>query len=187
MRVNLCLCHLSAWNIYHSLAPGSLSPSSMIKAQHPVLTPSCAATAETRVRTSERAGKDIIKNLPCDSKPVSGAFPFSRRKHSSGNHESIWPGDCKYIIPESVRKLFFMNFYMCGLHVLFACCGFYADFCVFVFWDWTKATYFWCTYVQKHMNRCVCVCVNDGEASGFFYAMKSVCSTFLSVEVWVWV
>ncbi len=94
IRVNLCFCHLSAWNIYHSLSPGSLSPSSMIKAKHPVLTPSCTATTETRVRTSVRAGKDIIKNLPCDSKPVSGAFPVSRWKHSSGNRESVWPGDC---------------------------------------------------------------------------------------------
>lgn len=108
MRVNLCLCHLSAWNIYHSLAPGSLSPSSMIKAKHPVLTPSCAATAETRVRTSVRAGKDIIKNLPCDSKPVSGAFPFSRWKHSSGNRESVWPGDCG----DTVNNILFQN--LCG-------------------------------------------------------------------------
>lgn len=110
--------------------------------------------------------------------------------------ENIPPGTAR-AFDQVIVNIFFQN--VCGnrfyefLHVWFTCafrmlmclCGFMLIFVYLCFETKTKATYFWCTYVQKRMNRCVCV--NDGEASGFFYAMKYVCGTFLSVEVWVWV
>lgn len=66
----------------------------------------------------------------------------------------------------------FMNFYMCGFTCAFSHVDvfvwFYADFFVCLYFEAkTKATYFWCTYVQKRMNRCVRVWMMEKHLAFF--------------------